>query len=53
MPVAAGSTLERDAAEAVVSLASGASSLHNTQPWRWQFQLALAAQVWIVDAEDR
>jgi hypothetical protein len=38
MPVAAVSTLDRDAAEAVVWLAGRAPSLHNTQPWRWQLQ---------------
>ncbi|MDP9092648.1 MAG: nitroreductase [Actinomycetota bacterium] len=38
MAVAAVSTLDRDAAEAVVALASRAPSLHNTQPWHWQLQ---------------
>jgi hypothetical protein len=36
MPVAADMTLDREAVEAVVALASRAPSLHNTQPWHWQ-----------------
>lgn len=38
MPAAAGWTLDRDAVEAVVALASSAPSLHNTQPWQWRLQ---------------
>lgn len=38
MPVGAGAMLDRGAVEAVVALASRASSLHNTQPWRRQLQ---------------